>query len=144
MAAEEDARVSGPLRRYFAAMDVPDYTAVGRCFAEDAVYVRADRVGPTQPGQPQGRHLVVTNGRAEIEAFARLAAELAVARGSKITHRIVSVATAGDQCFLEGAVPAPDGGPDVVFFAHATVGADGLIHRYIALANEAPEGGLTV
>jgi hypothetical protein len=144
MAAEEDARVSGPLRRYFEAMDVPDYQAVGRCFAADAVYVRADRVGAPQPGVPAGRQLVVTQGRGEIEAFARTAADLAIARGSTITHRIVSMSTSGDQCFLEGAVPSPDGGPDVVFFAHATVGADGLIQRYVAVANEAPEGGLVV
>ena len=142
MPADEHDRVADPLRRYFAAIDEGDFEAVGRCFATDAVYVRAEKVEPVLPGRPKARQLVVSHGRAEIEAFARTQAELAEARGARITHRLLSVVTAGDRCFVEGAVPSPDGGADVVFFAHATVGDDGLISRYAAVSNESPDGGL--
>lgn len=144
MPAPEDPSVSAPLRRYYAAIDASDYATVAACFAVDVVYVRAEKASPVIAGRPKARQLVVTRGRGEVEAFVRSQAEQAAARGATITHRIVSVVTAGDRCFVEGAVPSPDGGPDVVFFAHATVGPDGLISRYAAVSNESPDGGLHV
>jgi ketosteroid isomerase-like protein len=142
--AEEDTLVSSPVRRYYDAIDEGDYAGVGRCFAPDAVLVRAEKVAPVESGRPKARQLVVSHGRAEIEHFVQIQAEQAAARGADIRHRITSVVTAGDRCFVEGAVPSPEGGADVVFFAHATVGADGLISRYVAVSNESPDGGLHV
>jgi SnoaL-like domain len=126
------------LRDYFAALDAGDVDAAVASFAADAVYIRPTKVGTITIGEEKARRLVVSRGRAAIRQFIEEQDAAARARGASIRHRILSVVVAGRECFVQGIVPAPEGGLDVVFFAAATLGADGLISRYAAVANESP------
>jgi hypothetical protein len=50
-------------------------------------------------------------------------------------HELRSVVVDGAECFIEG-LGVTDDGPYAVFLAHATVGEDGLITRYMAMFTE--------
>ena len=54
-------------------------------------------------------------------------------------HELRSIAVEGSECFVEGVGLTAEG-PFAVFLAHATLGEDGLISRYIGTLAETPGG----
>ena len=122
---------------YYRALDEGAYEKVASLFALDARYVRPEKVGAIERGAPKARELRESVGRDAIRDFAANAARVALERNTDVRHRIGAVDELGHRVFVEGTVPSPDGGPDVLFFAHFDFDPDtGLITRYAAVANE--------
>jgi ketosteroid isomerase-like protein len=114
---------------YYAALDAGDDDAAAAAFAEEAVYIRPalDRAG--------GDGIEVFRGRAAIrDLFERRSARKQF--GDNLHHHeFRSAAVEGADCFIEGT-GVTDRGPFAVFLAHATLGDDGLITRYIGVFAE--------
>jgi ketosteroid isomerase-like protein len=124
-------------RGYYRALDEGAHEEVASLFALDARYVRPEKVGAIERGAPKARELRESVGRDAIHDFAANAARVALERNTDVRHRIGAVDQLGHRVFVEGRVPSPDGGPDVLFFAHFDFDpATRLITRYVAVANE--------
>jgi ketosteroid isomerase-like protein len=124
-------------KRYYQALDEGAYDEVASLFAQDARYVRPEKVGTIERGAAKARELRASVGREAIREFAANAARVALERNTDVKHRIGVVDEKGQRVFVEGTVPSPDGGPDVQFFAHFDFDREsGLITRYAAVANE--------
>jgi ketosteroid isomerase-like protein len=118
------------LRAYYEALDGGDDDRAALSFAEDAVYIR--------PGM-DGGGAEIARGRAEIrEMFERRSARKQFGENLHY-HEFHTVAVDGAECFVEGLGIAPTG-PFSAFLAHATLGEDGLIARYIGAFVSAPGG----
>lgn len=116
-----------PLDAYYVALDGGDVDGAAATFAEDAVYIR-----PALPGESSAPGLEVVEGRPRIlEYFQR--------RGRQPhRHHVRTCAFDGSSCFVEGVAGVDGEKPSHVFLVHATVDAEGLITRYLALMAEAP------
>jgi ketosteroid isomerase-like protein len=114
---------------YYAALDAGDDDAAAAAFAEEALYIRPalDPAG--------GDGIEVFRGRAAIrDLFERRSARKQF--GDNLHHHeFRSAAVEGADCFIEGT-GVTDRGPFAVFLAHATLGDDGLITRYIGVFAE--------
>ena len=126
--------VTSPLDRYYHALDAGDDDEAAAAFAEDAVYIRP----ATDPGRDV-RGMEVIRGRTAIREFFARRRERQEHGEYSHRHDLRAVAVDGSQCFVE-ALMVTDEGPVGVFLAHATVGDDGLIERYIAVFTETPGG----
>jgi len=118
------------LAAYYAALDSGDDDGAAATFAEDAVYVRP-------AFEPAGGAPVIEafRGRAGIrELFARRSERKKLGENLH-RHELRSVVVDGRDCFVEG-LGVTDDGPYAVFLAHATIGDDGLIARYVAMFSE--------
>jgi ketosteroid isomerase-like protein len=115
---------------YYAALDAGDDDAAAAAFAEDAVYIR-----PALDSAAGGVGIEVFRGRAAIrDLFERRSARKQF--GDNLHHHeFRSAAVEGANCFIEGT-GVTDRGPFAVFLAHATLGDDGLITRYIGVFAE--------
>jgi ketosteroid isomerase-like protein len=115
---------------YYDALDAGDDDGAAAAFTEDAVYIRPAL---------DGHGIEIARGRDGIrELFARRAERKS--RGENLhSHELRTVAVDGSDCFIEG-VGITDEGPFAVFLAHATLGEDGLITRYIGTTAETPGG----
>ena len=115
---------------YYAALDAGDDDAAAAAFAEDAVYIR-----PALDPAAGGGGIEVFRGRAAIrDLFERRSARKQF--GDNLHHHeFRTAAVEGADCFIEGT-GVTDGGPFAVFVAHATLGDDGLITRYIGVFAE--------
>ena len=118
------------LTAYYDALDAGDDDGAAAAFADDAVYIRPAL---------EGRGIEIARGRDGIrDLFARRAERKS--RGENLHHHeLRTVAVDGSECFVEG-VGITDGGPFAVFLAHATLGDDGLITRYVGTTAETPGG----
>ena len=115
---------------YYAALDAGDDDAAAAAFAEDAVYIR-----PALDPAAGADGIEVFRGRAAIrDLFERRSARKQFGENLH-DHEFRSVAVEGVDCFIEG-VGVTDRGPFAVFLAHATLGDDGLIARYIGVFAE--------
>jgi ketosteroid isomerase-like protein len=114
---------------YYAALDAGDDDAAAAAFAENAVYIRP----ALEPAGGDG--IEVFRGRAAIrDLFERRSARKQF--GDNLHHHeFRSAAVQGADCFVEGT-GVTDRGPFAVFLAHATLGDDGLITRYIGVFAE--------
>jgi len=114
---------------YYAALDAGDDDAAAAAFAENAVYIRP----ALEPAGGDG--IEVFRGRAAIrDLFERRSARKQF--GDNLHHHeFRSAAVEGADCFVEGT-GVTDRGPFAVFLAHATLGDDGLITRYIGVFAE--------
>ena len=114
---------------YYAALDAGDDDAAAAAFAENAVYIRP----ALEPAGGDG--IEVFRGRAAIrDLFERRSARKQF--GDNLHHHeFRSAAVEGADCFIEGT-GVTDRGPFAVFLAHATLGDDGLITRYIGVFAE--------
>lgn len=122
------------LAAYYAALDAGDDDGAAATFAEDGVYMRP-ALEPAG-GMPA---IEVIRGRDRIrELFARRSARKELGENLH-HHELRSVVLDGRDCFIEG-VGVTDDGPYAVFLAHATIGDDGLITRYMAMLMETPGG----
>jgi ketosteroid isomerase-like protein len=122
------------LSAYYAALDAGDDDGAAAAFAEDAVYMRP-AFEPAR-GAPE---IEVIRGRAGIrELFARRSERKKLGENLH-RHEFRSVVVDGAECFIEG-LGVNDDGPYAVFLAHATVGENGLITRYMAMFTETPAG----
>jgi ketosteroid isomerase-like protein len=115
---------------YYDALDVGDDDGATAAFAGDAVYIRPAL---------DGGGIEIARGRDAIrDLFARRAERKPLGENLH-RHELRMVAVAGSECFIEG-VGVTDDGPFAVFLAHATLGDDGLITRYIGALTETPGG----
>lgn len=116
-----------PLDAYYTALDGGDAEGAAAAFAEDALYIR-----PSLSGDGGAPGLEVVQGRPQIlEFFQR--------RGRKpFRHYLRTCAINGSSCFVEGVAGVDEEQPSHVFLVHATIDADGLITRYLALMAETP------
>ena len=122
---------------YYAALDAGDDDAAAAAFAEDAVYIR-----PALDPSSEQAGIETVRGRAAIrDLFARRSA-LKELGEILHHHELRSVAVDGADCFVEG-VGVTEEGPFAVFLAHATLGDDGLITRYIGMLLQTPAGALS-
>ncbi len=115
---------------YYAALDAGDDDAAAAAFAEEAVYIR-----PALDPAAGGDGIEIFRGRAAIrDLFERRSARKQF--GDNLHHHeFRSAAVEGADCFIEGT-GVTDRGPFAVFLAHATLGDDGLITRYIGVFAE--------
>jgi ketosteroid isomerase-like protein len=115
---------------YYDALDAGDDDGAAAAFAEDAVYIRPAL---------DGRGIEIARGRDGIRDLFARRAELKRLGENLHHHELRTVAVDGSECFVEG-VGVTDEGPFAVFLAHATLGDDGLITRYIGTLAETPGG----
>jgi hypothetical protein len=114
-----------PLDRYYNSLDAGDDDAAAAAFADDAVYIVPGVAGGTE----------INRGRAAIRELFAQRRERQNQSPHPHRHDLRAIAVDGRRCFVEGLM-VTDEGPVGVFLAHATVGDDGLINRYIAAFNE--------
>jgi ketosteroid isomerase-like protein len=119
--------LSSAVASYYRALDAGDDDAAAAAFAEDAVYIR-----PALDPAAGGDGIEVVRGRAAIRDFFMRRSARKQFGENLHHHEFRSVAVEGADCFVEG-VGVTDRGPFAVFVAHATLGDDGLITRYIAI-----------
>jgi hypothetical protein len=119
--------LASPVEAYYAALDNGDPDGAAAVFADDTQYIR-----PALPGSPNEGGLEVVHGRESLLEFFRQ-------RGKKpFRHHITSSVADGAEWFVEGHAGIGGEPPTHVFLARATVDADGLIARYLALMAAAP------
>ena len=115
---------------YYEALDAGDDDGAAASFAEDGVYIRPAL---------DGGGIEIARGRAGIrDLFARRSERKTLGENLHY-HELRTVTVDGSECFIEG-VGITDDGPFAVFLAHATLGDDGLINRYIGVSAETPGG----
>jgi ketosteroid isomerase-like protein len=115
---------------YYAALDAGDDDGAAAAFAENAVYIRPAL---------RGRGTEIARGRGAIrDLFARRAERKQLGENLH-HHELRAVVVDGLECFIEGVGIMHDR-PFAFFLAHATLGDDGLITRYIGALAETPGG----
>jgi hypothetical protein len=110
------------LDRYFASLTAGDFEGACACFSEDCLYSHP----PYSAGAP----------RAEFHGRAELLAGFQGVRGARPSRspRIVCCVQNGPDCFIEGVVDGdPPGGS---FVSSVSLGAGGLIRRYVAFYSD--------
>jgi ketosteroid isomerase-like protein len=122
------------LAAYYAALDAGDDDAAAATFAEDGVYMR-----PALEPAAGASAIETIRGRKGIrDLFARRSERKKLGENLH-HHELRCVVVDGHECFIEGLGVTNDG-PYAVFLAHATLGEDGLITRYMAMLMESPGG----
>jgi limonene-1,2-epoxide hydrolase len=116
--------VNEAVKSYYAALDAGHMESAVEQFTEDTVFIRPRSISSTD-GTPG---LDVICGREALLSFLRR-------RGKhEIRHWVRTIATVGQDVWVEGVVAGIAGDETPVFLAHAILDEHGQIKRWLAMA----------
>jgi hypothetical protein len=115
------------MKRYFTCLEAGDFVGAATCFSDSARYSH-----PPYADEPSGAGRHEAFGREEILALFRR-------RGMRTTrHEIITIAQAGERCFISGVVRDVDADHVVVasFVSEAVLDPDaGRFDEYVAYSS---------